>query len=259
MSQVRKLIVKPASTVSVDRLATVPPVPADAHPICFNPSMVSVDTFSQAQNRKYSMEIWSVIKRVLRTVPNFPLATTATAEEKKAHGLVKKLMKQKAMYGLRILMVADSEVGTPDLTTGFTLWFSLAKSQQVDEDGMLTHILGSPCRRAGQWYGRDVPNLPYLDVTNVFWDQYVRFGKCARGDLGFREANHDWNDVTRTSKRCRCCGMWSYRRQQRTTVKSIYRDSAVRKQERTITQMPVWEHQMSRLYRNPYLRLIPDA
>lgn len=241
-------------------LVALPVVRPNAHPICYN----HTDIDPARNPNKWSRDIWAhVIQRVIKNSGSdrFKLPASPTKDDRRRLTLAKHQMHARAMSHLRILMVADSEIGQPCLATGGKLYFALDKTIDA-EDNLLKGFTGSAVTHPARWHGRRFSTdeqgtgVPYLDVTSTFWDQYLLFGRCAKSESGFREVNHNWEMVTKTSKRCTCCGMWSYRRRQRTVVEHArYKESKVR-QERTIRQLPVWEHQQSHLHANPYFELV---
>lgn len=256
--------IKPAKVIAGLTLVTheyVQALPSldHLHPICHDPKLISADRDGQ----KYSQEMWRLIQRALKWAKpqenKLVCAPNPTTYQRRIHREARKHVRTSMIGSLRWLLIADTNVGTPDLMTGGTLVCSLAGHEQVDEDGLLTRYVGAPARRLESFHERRVEPCEFIDVTDLFWEQYLRFGRCAKNDMGFREVHHNWQQITRTSKRCACCGMWSYRRTQRTVVARKHDPF----QERKITQVPVWEHQVSKQYAtDPYLkrlRQLPTA
>lgn len=228
-----------------------------AHRICFNPSLISTDTTDKAKLTKYSADLWHAIKKVLKgdRPESWVLPANPTDADRQLLKQMRQHVKARTMRRIRWLLVADCEVGSPNLMTGSQIYLAIDHSMVVTEDGLLTSFHGATARRPDRIWEREF-QLPreFIDVTDIFWDQYLLFGRCAKNSMDFREADHNWKPVTRTSKRCACCGMWSYRRQQRTIVRFV--KSERQPQERTVTQMHLWEHQRSKAFTNPYYHLI---
>lgn len=243
---------------TAESVAAMPLVRTDAHRICFDPQLVCTDSIDRAKVKKYSSDIWRVIKRVTRHCGDakYKLPPSPTTADRRYQREARERVRALAMANLRILLIADSEIGEPCLLTGGVLHFALGSSLKVTEDGLLTRFVGGTTRRPDNWYDRETKSgaAPFIDVTNLFWDQYLLYGMCAR-EGKFKEEYHRWDTVTSTSRRCACCGMWSYRRRQR-TVTHVKHEESVLRRERVTVQTPVWEHQESRAHRNPYFRLV---
>lgn len=243
---------------TAESVAAMPLVRTDAHRLCFDPSLVSTDSLDRAKVRKFSADIWGVIKRLTRHCGDdmYKLPATPTPADRRYQREAKARLRTLALADLRILLIADSEIGEPCLLTGGVLHFTLGRSNKVDEEGQLVSFVGATTRRPDRWHERKTKSgaAPFIDVTNLFWDQYLLYGMCAR-EGKFKEEYHRWDTVTSTSRRCACCGMWSYRRRQRTVTHVEHNESVLRR-ERVTVQTPVWEHQESQAHRNPYFRLV---
>lgn len=228
------------------------------HLICRKPALVATDVWDDTQSRKYSSDMWRLIKKLRKHAASKlpPLPANPTPADRINLKLTKQNRDAWAIASIRWLLVADTAVGEPNLLTGSRIYGSLDYCQKTDSEGRLISIVGARAHRLDSWGQTSMDHAEFIDVTDLFWDQYLKFGKCAKNSLNFKEVNHEWQQVTRTSKRCRCCDMWSYRRRQRTIVSH---SNSVHVQERTITQTPVWEHQVSHAYANPYFRLLRDG
>lgn len=128
------------------------------------------------------------------------------------------LMAWNSIYGYRPPAV---EV----LKTGFILANSVAIGEMdQDGDGFAGKTIQEICQYRSatfDWsFGAGHHVSEWIDITDWFWREYQRRGRCL-----FFKGVHDWAQINRNSRKCKHCGLL-----QRRTIKTI----------KTIERKEVW-------------------
>jgi hypothetical protein len=197
---------------------------------------------AKGYNEKYSYNLWLVIQKWLTSCPTTAslrdMRDSLPANDKRKSVLLDLMRRTKASRfdELRILLVADSELTglENDLSMG-SLWLAARDTISMSDTGVL-RFYGARANKLGSsaLMHRDF-NSSYVDVTDTFWRLYQQYGTCFL--LGMKMSNHRWQYITSSSRRCQCCGLWSYAGKNRTVVTL---------QQREITQVREWEHGLPR-------------
>lgn len=228
-----------------------------ANTVAYNPAVVKATKLRE----KYSVPLWDAVDAWLRRCPfmadlqpSFTLVTRhGTPSQKKLAKALRRELTAQRFAKLRVLLIADSEL-RPDIHLGGTLYLVTSYKVNQETNNLLTfhgvkmnHVEKAPERYEYRFSqaGNDNKGWEFVDVTDRFWRLYLQFGNCIKS--GMAEHAHIWEQVTPTSKRCACCGMWSYRVGVRTVVQRRAYLHA-----REIKQIPVWQHYTPRLLRRPW-------
>lgn len=228
-----------------------------ANTVAYRPAMVKETKLRE----KYSMHLWDAIDTWLRRCPVMAdlqpwfarVTKQGTASQKKLAKALRRELVAQRFSKLRVLLIADSEL-QPAIHLGGTLYLVTTYKVNPETNNLLTYQGAKMSRieKASERHeyrfsqtGNDNRGWEFVDVTDRFWRLYLQFGNCVKS--GMVEHAHIWEQITSTSKRCACCGMWSYRVGVRTVVQRRAYLHA-----REIKQVPVWQHYPPRLLRRPW-------